>query len=988
MLVRISDEDDVEVGIDHERTTGTSVLNVMEQIVRLRHEEIESARTCCPYAFISSRHSTPCMQFCRYAVFVGVCFCASVWLSVSDSRHRMVERIPAVLQRRIGSSTIPSSEDLAFRRGSSGTAAAGAEAKNEQAASGDGSTARLGFSLSSSARNSTTQDHGDTMKMRGRQQANYIPPRDGPRYEKLWRKLCPNYETLKADTEVRRLPSQNVFLTGRFFPDLMDGPVRKALFPDAKFLAFFDNLATDESIRLISAFLEEQKIFHPPEAQGQQQYTGLKKDPQQSNNNPTSDAEHAAQQSRPWTLLRAYREVNAWSFRADIWRIAIIYACGGLYLDAKATWPESRHYTADMRQAKSASSGSGPDEARGPGAPTQRRNLAQQKSFGDHWNHTAGLHDDKFGSSSPGVVDAQSKETTRTLWATSSIRDPYEGTNRNHSESHPHDDSRSASGSIISSQGQSSTRTSRGEGSNNASRTPSGSAPTRKLGLASEQDEPADRTLQEEEQLDGGVGQAGTEPGEAEQLAVLRAKAEKAEKERQSALSPRHRTKGRKRKKFVDDEEDEDGERVPRSRRSRGGARAGREDVDASKNKNAEHTAKKAPWEKVKLFSPIAMLRRSKREREARWFTSHLKYERTSSVFQKLAPDGSMSPGEVMFCLDTDILAPGSCGLTNNLIASYPRNPALLYILRAQIQNVMEHRYDFGDDVTSRGHEDLFLTGPGLVTSVVLREPCLRRTLVPRCAYADAGPLFQHVRRAQPEVVNAVCGRPGHNDACTGEGYHVAFSPAYWAEFKKVGAEIKKRSAPDICDESRMLRGLKTMPLAGKRPLLLRARTSTPEDSFEDTGPLGDEEDTTGSTTRTGVNKDENFYDDRQPALLELLVDDWRENPWSPEKVDVRKDLMTSFDKGVHQAMHKRKKHSDCSAYGDIFNHHKVFCRDLEGPEDHCLQACFQKDSFSTIFQKRMAPTRFQSPTLYQIKSTTKSNAPLSDSAALGGAGR
>eukprot|EP00035_Acanthoeca_spectabilis_P014311 m.272029 g.272029 ORF g.272029 m.272029 type:complete len:608 (+) comp16106_c1_seq8:72-1895(+) len=50
-------------------------------------------------------------------------------------------------------------------------------------------------------------------------------------------------------------------------------------------------------------------------------------------------------------LYKAYQAVRPWAFKADLWRLAILWACGGIYLDAKLRlignvsqiFPEARH---------------------------------------------------------------------------------------------------------------------------------------------------------------------------------------------------------------------------------------------------------------------------------------------------------------------------------------------------------------------------------------------------------------------------------------------------------------------------------------------------------------------------------------------------------------------------------------------------------------------------------------------------------------------
>jgi len=115
----------------------------------------------------------------------------------------------------------------------------------------------------------------------------------------LIRAACPQYSDILRHGD-HAIPKQ-VFYTGKtdgHLQNLTYGP--RGHWPDDFKYYFFDNVAVDMSMRTLSALLED-------EVPG---------------------------------IYNAFKMLRPWSFRADIWRYCILWACGGVYVDSKLALAE------------------------------------------------------------------------------------------------------------------------------------------------------------------------------------------------------------------------------------------------------------------------------------------------------------------------------------------------------------------------------------------------------------------------------------------------------------------------------------------------------------------------------------------------------------------------------------------------------------------------------------------------------------------------
>ncbi|CAD7946411.1 unnamed protein product [Amoebophrya sp. A120] len=792
-------------------------------------ENSTSAKTASVYHY--GLRSCARVLLSRQAVLVGLSFVFLVFYAVHDFRHRM---FPGSSSPSTSSGSAP----LLIERSVGGN----------KYGPGRGPRPRGSSRARGRSRTSTTSNKVSFFS----------------KYERLCQKLCPNHETLEADIKARRLPRQNVFLTGPWYPNLLDGPVRQYLFPETEFIAFFDHAAADESIRLISDFLEEQKVFHDlredddhlsSEVRLREKNSTLNIHPNEASTTPALSTRMSPK--RPWTLSRAYQEVNPRAFRADIWRIAIVYFCGGLYVDAKATWPETS-FTAKVKEQSRREASK--DQGRGGARPgtTSRRLAERDVDAVDLWR-LEGVQKRKDAASSPparifGSMGAHIKQRNKKV--DGGEKDDHERTDEERDKDEE---------DVV------------------------------KINA-----DPYEQQLRDSEARPGTSFSTPTSHFSASRV--------KKKRKRFKSGGKKEKSKSRQRNEPVVKQA---GSKIE-EQRDRGGVD---EDQSGEGNKGTAGSTRAS-----ELESELSKVK--------------MNLSTISSVFEKLAtptPPGrgranntknyTMSAGEVLFCLDHDALAGG--GLTNRLLASYPRNPALLYFLRQQIQNSMDMRYDFGRDVAEVHIPLLYPTGPGLVTSVALQEPCLQSTLVPRCAMAKGAEPF---RRYQPAaVVQEVCG-----EKCPAEYYDAVFSPEYHDRFTSLANEARKNQ-PDLCDEERMLRDLKNATTSSS---FFRGPFRLAKKRRKEGKRSVDNQESAEETTTTP----------RAPLpLLQRFLDDWRDDPWSPHKVDLRTGLLFSWDRHVHAAMHnKQNQDSDCSNYGEIFRHHRVYCSELEGPQDHCRQACLE----------------------------------------------
>ncbi|CAD7962119.1 unnamed protein product, partial [Amoebophrya sp. A120] len=108
--------------------------------------------------------------------------------------------------------------------------------------------------------------------------------------------------------------------------------------------------------------------------------------------------------------------------------------------------------------------------------------------------------------------------------------------------------------------------------------------------------------------------------------------------------------------------------------------------------------------------------------------------------------DVLLQEGDIGMCLDAGAIAPygHGCGqrprrgkVQGAFFATYPRNPALLYVMQQEIQNVMTGFRGHTDDCA--GHADLDTTGPGAFLDGLLRHECFRKRFLPRCVHDASG---------------------------------------------------------------------------------------------------------------------------------------------------------------------------------------------------------------------------------------------------------
>eukprot|EP00392_Amoebophrya_sp_AT5.2_P012999 g13110.t1 len=149
-------------------------------------------------------------------------------------------------------------------------------------------------------------------------------------------RVCPKYgPELEYDAGNLTVPPEHVFMTGFVYSNLFVGVRFHDTFnaSETKGVSYFNHSAADASVAIVSDFLEQCNFFRRP--QGQE--------------GGTTNAEFP-------TLLEAYSSFAVRQFRADLWKIAILFACGGLYLDDKFSWTATRR-THDLLLAQQQTTG-------------------------------------------------------------------------------------------------------------------------------------------------------------------------------------------------------------------------------------------------------------------------------------------------------------------------------------------------------------------------------------------------------------------------------------------------------------------------------------------------------------------------------------------------------------------------------------------------------------------------------------------------------
>ncbi|CAD7966089.1 unnamed protein product [Amoebophrya sp. A120] len=139
--------------------------------------------------------------------------------------------------------------------------------------------------------------------------------------------LCPNWNTLAEQTRKREVPRSNVFVISPQVPAVISKEDAQAMFPGllsdagnsreaaggdesgstnsdcglSPGIQHFSHEAAWRAVELVSSFLESEKLL----------------------------------QDKSITLLDAFEDLNSWSSRADLFRTAVVYLCGGVYIDGK-----------------------------------------------------------------------------------------------------------------------------------------------------------------------------------------------------------------------------------------------------------------------------------------------------------------------------------------------------------------------------------------------------------------------------------------------------------------------------------------------------------------------------------------------------------------------------------------------------------------------------------------------------------------------------
>ncbi|CAD7976381.1 unnamed protein product, partial [Amoebophrya sp. A120] len=128
-----------------------------------------------------------------------------------------------------------------------------------------------------------------------------------------------------------------------------------------------------------------------------------------------------------------------------------------------------------------------------------------------------------------------------------------------------------------------------------------------------------------------------------------------------------------------------------------------------------------------------------------------------SSSTTPRAPKGDvlLQEGDIGMCLDAEAIAPygREClqrprrgKLQNAFFATYPRNPALLYVMQQGIDNVMTGFRGHTDDCAD--HAVLDTAGPGAFLDGLLRHDCFGKRSLPRCVHASSGSLPMPLKSA------------------------------------------------------------------------------------------------------------------------------------------------------------------------------------------------------------------------------------------------
>ncbi|CAD7922813.1 unnamed protein product [Amoebophrya sp. A120] len=155
--------------------------------------------------------------------------------------------------------------------------------------------------------------------------------------------LCPNWRTVAEQGRNREVPRSNVFVMSPQRPSLISKEEAAAMFPGL----FGDGAPAWNSTNSTSTAKPELILSEssPPAPDGRRCGQELSAGIQHFNHEAAwravelissfLESEKLLQDSSI-TLLEAFEDLNSWTMRSDLWRVAIVYLCGGVYMDGKA----------------------------------------------------------------------------------------------------------------------------------------------------------------------------------------------------------------------------------------------------------------------------------------------------------------------------------------------------------------------------------------------------------------------------------------------------------------------------------------------------------------------------------------------------------------------------------------------------------------------------------------------------------------------------
>eukprot|EP00392_Amoebophrya_sp_AT5.2_P013004 g13115.t1 len=298
------------------------------------------------------------------------------------------------------------------------------------------------------------------------------------------------------------------------------------------------------------------------------------------------------------------------------------------------------------------------------------------------------------------------------------------------------------------------------------------------------------------------------------------------------------------------------------------------------------------------------------------------------------------APGEIALCFDRKWpgSSPDSVNLMTSVLASYPRNPTLLYILREQMENAAREDY---------GKGPLDVTGPGAFTVALGRHECHRKTVAPRCLHVSPMAGLFHAQGVKArERLHCSSGRSNGGAASTEEGEDAERQPC--GDGDTVFAMLTQPLLLGYLMNRSLLHGEQDLEELCSHTRLLQ---DLPSGSGERVRQHAGE--------RAAVNDVAPASDEKAVSLKNQLA----REIWSPTldhqglfypDVNVLNTTKGALFVGWTPKMHAAMKYGGaaesqagskvCDAdYTHLFDRHKVYCNNLEGGEhggDDCNVAC------------------------------------------------